>query len=316
MPRIPDARPVFEIADPPLRPAHAASYQFRLLVARNLAEVVGLAHTLRHVVGDGNGGNFLVNTSGRVTLIDVDSLQVNAGGSVHRCLVGTPEYTPPELQGVDLSSVDRTPHHDAFGLAVLTFELLAGHHPFLGRSTEPGRAPNLAEAIQRGLWPHATGGRAEYLPSPLAPRFDIHPAPLRRLWQRCFADGHHRPDARPSAAEWVQAIDAELGHPPAAATPARTPRAVDETRDPFSNPVAAGVAISVALLVSGFAIFDHFRERGNTRPPTAPPAVAPHPGLRTPAVHRSLHDPEPPAPDPPAKKRDGLPNPAVWEALR
>jgi DNA-binding helix-hairpin-helix protein with protein kinase domain len=163
MPRIPDARPVFEIADPPLRPPYATSYQFRLLVARNLAGVVNIAHSMGIVVGDMNGGNFLVNTSGRVSQIDVESLQVNAGGSVHRCLVGTPEYTPPELQGIDLGSLDRTKHHDAFGLAVLTFELLAGHHPFLGRSTEPGRAPNLAEAIQRGLWPHAPGGRAEYL---------------------------------------------------------------------------------------------------------------------------------------------------------
>jgi DNA-binding helix-hairpin-helix protein with protein kinase domain len=48
--------------------------------------------------------------------------------------VGTPHFTPPELQAKRLRDEPRTPEQDRFGMAVLMFHLLfVGRHPFAGR---------------------------------------------------------------------------------------------------------------------------------------------------------------------------------------
>ncbi|MBX9578999.1 MAG: hypothetical protein K2X87_01715 [Gemmataceae bacterium] len=88
MPRVPDAAPLFEVANPVVRPDHAEPYGFRLGVAHSLAAVVAAAHKHGLVVGDLNESNFIVDGTGRVTLIDADSVQVRAGRVVYRCLVG------------------------------------------------------------------------------------------------------------------------------------------------------------------------------------------------------------------------------------
>ncbi|MEZ4618073.1 MAG: hypothetical protein R2867_21530 [Caldilineaceae bacterium] len=74
-----------------------------------------------------------------VTLVDTDSFQiVDEQEAYHHCPVGVPEYTPPELQALPLATTVREPHHDAFGLSVLIFQLLMeGYHPFTGRPTHP-----------------------------------------------------------------------------------------------------------------------------------------------------------------------------------
>ncbi|NJM53317.1 MAG: hypothetical protein HC846_07920, partial [Blastocatellia bacterium] len=42
-------------------------------------------------------------------------------------------HLAPELQGIDLSEVEREKKHDNFGLAVIIFQLLfLGRHPFAG----------------------------------------------------------------------------------------------------------------------------------------------------------------------------------------
>ena len=92
-----------------------------------------------------------------VTLMDTDSFQVRdpQNGVIYRCHVGTPEYTPSELQGRDFASVDRAPEHDLFGLAVLIFQLLMeGTHPFAGTFQGRGEPPPLAERIDVGWFPY------------------------------------------------------------------------------------------------------------------------------------------------------------------
>ncbi len=49
--------------------------------ALSLAEVVAYVHSLGHVIGDLNESNWLIDSAARATLIDVDSLQVDAGGT-------------------------------------------------------------------------------------------------------------------------------------------------------------------------------------------------------------------------------------------
>ncbi len=105
-------------------------------VAANAAAAFNSLHSACIVVGDVNEGNFLVRDDGKVCLIDCDSFQVTKNGQVYRCPVGVSTWTPPELQGISFQTIDRSPNHDLFGLAVMIFHLLfIGRHPFAGRRT-------------------------------------------------------------------------------------------------------------------------------------------------------------------------------------
>lgn len=101
--------------------------------ALNTARAVASVHKAGCVIGDINHSGVLISDEAKVALIDADSFQVTDGSRRHLCRVGVPEYTPPELQGINLGNVARTTNHDAFGLAVVVFQLLAmGRHPFVG----------------------------------------------------------------------------------------------------------------------------------------------------------------------------------------
>ena len=127
-------------------------------------------------------------------------------GKVHRCIVGSEFYTPPEMQGVDFATVERVEEQDLFGLGVLLFQLLMeGTHPFQIRFTGAGEPPQLVELIRDGRFPHDTGS-AMWQPPPLAPPFGMLDFRLRRLFTRCFVNGHHDPHARPTADEWRAAL--------------------------------------------------------------------------------------------------------------
>jgi DNA-binding helix-hairpin-helix protein with protein kinase domain len=189
--------------------------RFLLRTALNLASMVDALHQHGYVVGDVNASNILVHTgsqtSALVTLVDTDSLQVPdpRHGLVHRCVVGKPEFTPPELQGKRFADIDRTPLHDRFGLAVLLFQLLMeGVHPFGGRWLASGDPPELPARIKAGYFPHGTKRQQMIAPMPLALPFAVLHPQLQHLFLRCFVDGHGMPDARPAPHDWKQALRA------------------------------------------------------------------------------------------------------------
>jgi TonB family protein len=202
---------VFELYNPATRRERAPLFHHGLLhrAARNLAAAFASVHAAGYVVGDVNESNVLVDVeSGAVTLVDTDSFQVrDEAGRVHRCKVGKPEFTPPELQGVTLGEVERTPEHDRFGLAVVLFQMLMeGTHPFAGQYPGAGDPPALETRIREGHFAYAGRPGSPSRPPRLAPPFGtLHPA-LQALFLRCF-DAAATPSQRPAAAEWVEALE-------------------------------------------------------------------------------------------------------------
>lgn len=181
-------------------------YAFRLRVARNVASAVALAHDHGLVIGDLSHSNVLVGRDGSISLIDTDSWQITTPSQIIRCPVATPEYTPPELHGCDLSTLDREPWHDTFALAVLIHQLLVlGNHPFAADHVA-GPDLSLQQRIRQGVWPYSKKSRQGYRPRPGAP-FDLLHPDLRILATRCFEDGHSLPSLRPKAIEWKQTLD-------------------------------------------------------------------------------------------------------------
>lgn len=210
MPRAPDGfLEVHELYDPRsrLRRFPEATWDFMVHVAMNAARVFAQMHDQGIIIGDVNHSNLLVNQRGHVYLIDCDSVQVRDGGRVYHCGVGTPEYVPPELQNLNLSLVDRTEDHDAFGFAVLAFQLLMlGCHPYAGR--RPGRdSADPAELIARSIFAHGAAARAAGIaPPPHVPKLHMLGSTISALFEATFvAVGQGRP--RP--AQWISAL-AEL----------------------------------------------------------------------------------------------------------
>src|SRR5262249_29786185 len=113
-------KPVHQLYSPSSRKLEftAADFRFLTRAALNVARAVASVHSTDCVIGDVNHSGFLVSDKAIITLIDSDSFQVIASGKNFLCQVGTPEYTPPELQGSRFDQVKRTRNHDNFGLAV------------------------------------------------------------------------------------------------------------------------------------------------------------------------------------------------------
>jgi len=178
-------------------------FRFVVRVATNLARAFAQVHADGHVIGDVNHGNALVGTDGTVMLIDCDSFQVRHLEITFDCEVGTPLFTPPELQGQSFRGLRRTAEHDAFGLALLAFHLLyLGRHPFAGRYVE-GEMP-IERAIAEARFAYGAGSEALGMsPPPGTLPLTTFGTDIAALFEAAFA----APAApRPVATQWVDAL--------------------------------------------------------------------------------------------------------------
>lgn len=177
-----------------------ARWPFLIQAATNVARAFSVIHEHGHVIGDVNQGGVVVSKSATVRLVDCDSFQVSANGHRYLCEVGVPTHTPPELQDHSFKGVVRTQDHDAFGLAIIIFQLLfVGRHPFSGAFLGRGDMP-LERAIKEfrfAYGPGATGRQMKQPPATLP--LDAVTAALVNLFERAFLTS----GARPRAQEWI-----------------------------------------------------------------------------------------------------------------
>jgi hypothetical protein len=131
---------------------------------------------------------------------------VASGNNDFLCQVGTPEYTPPELQGSRFDrGVRRTPNHDNFGLAILVFQLLfLGRHPFSGKFLGSGEMP-LERAIKEYRFAYSTQAATQMERPPGAPMLSDFPSYIGQAFESAF--GRSGPQARPTAANWISMLE-------------------------------------------------------------------------------------------------------------
>ena len=199
----------------PLRRRRLLSFRERpytalhlLTMAQNLAHAVAHIHAQGHVIGDLNSRNVLANDRAQVALIDTDSYQITDAERevIHRCTVGTPEYTAPRLQEVAFTDQDRNQEDDLFALGVIIYQLLSqGQHPFSGsyHGEDHEQLNTVAQRIGRATFVHGTQSRFKHQPS-WATRIIWRDSPLKKEFRAAF----RRRGARTTAAEWVIAIEA------------------------------------------------------------------------------------------------------------
>lgn len=199
-------RPLHELYSPKSRQRHfqRADYRFIVHVALNVARAIGNVHQTGCVIGDLNHSGILVGQNATVALIDADSFQFNLKGKSYPCLVGVPDFTPPELHGKKLTSIQRTIQHDNFGLAVALFHLLfMGRHPYAGRYKGPDISMDKAIAQNRFAFSLTRQVSTQTIPPPGALTLDLFPNLIASSFENAFG---LKPSMRPSALDWVHAL--------------------------------------------------------------------------------------------------------------
>lgn len=204
-------RPLHELYSPKSRQRHfpKADYRFIVHAALNVARAVGKVHQTGCVIGDLNHSGVLVAQDATVALIDADSFQFNLNGKSYPCVVGVPDFTPPELHGKNFASIQRTIEHDNFGLAVAIFHLLfMGRHPYAGRYNGPDISMGDAIAQNRFAFSLTRQTTTQTSPPPGALTLDMFPDAIARTFENAFGLS---PGARPSALDWVHELNSLEG---------------------------------------------------------------------------------------------------------
>jgi DNA-binding helix-hairpin-helix protein with protein kinase domain len=181
-----------------------ADFRFVVRAATNLARAFAQIHAAGHVIGDVNHGNALVGKDGTAVLIDCDSIQVTEHARTFPCDVGSPLFTPPELQGKRFRGLHRTSNHDNFGLAALLFHLLfQGRHPFAGRFAE-GEMP-IERAIAESRFAYGASAAERGMSAPPATlALGAFGSEIADLFERAFAPPGEV--VRPTAVEWIEPL--------------------------------------------------------------------------------------------------------------
>jgi DNA-binding helix-hairpin-helix protein with protein kinase domain len=202
-----DHKPLHELYSPGPRKIHfpQADYRFLVRTANNIAKAVASVHQAGCVIGDINHSSMLISPKAMVALIDADSFQITSSTERYLCKVGVPEYTPPELQGLNLGQVTRTQNHDAFGLAIVIFQLLfMGRHPFVG-TVRKGEIPPLHENIKNYKYVYTDSCDVGMDQPPGTPDIlDFSPL-LASAFDKAFLKQHSA--QRPTAQDWIHILD-------------------------------------------------------------------------------------------------------------
>ena len=185
-----------------------ARWHHLVLAARNVAAAFECMHQSGIVVGDVNQGNLLVDKEMCVRFIDCDSFQIQVEDKIFPCPVGTPHFTPPELQSKKLREQPRTPEQDRFGMAVLIFHMLfVGRHPYAGRFYGAGEL-TIERAIAERRFAFSTNrSETQVEPPPAALSLADLTSSAGELFEAAFrGEPHERPPAR----RWAEELESIL----------------------------------------------------------------------------------------------------------
>jgi DNA-binding helix-hairpin-helix protein with protein kinase domain len=209
MPEIRQAKELLYVYNPRYRNKQAPHFNWYCLhlTARNIASIIDALHKKDYVIGDMKTQNILVTKLGLVSIIDTDSFQVKdpKNGKVYRTSVGSEGFTPPELIDKDLSALTQTRFNDRFRLAIIIYYLLFTYHPFRGEWKGSGDPPGQDESVSKNFWPYGQSNQMQLSQNGI-PLEILHPQ-IKKLFLKCFNDGHKSPSSRPSPQDWFNALE-------------------------------------------------------------------------------------------------------------
>lgn len=228
----------------------------RLKLINNILVPVNLLHrTRRYVMQDFKPENVLVNDNGRISLLDMDSIQISHGNMNLKGGAATPEYIPPEFYSMPKGGMLQ-PSWDMFAVAVVFYKLLMGIHPYAVipvNATEDDNC-NISSNIKYNLFAFGENSLAVNY-APPHERFKNLPPQVRNLFKASFTNS---PATRPSAETWLHELKKILGEikkpPPPPPPPPPTPPPTPPTPPTPSGGLKVVLIVLVIVLLAVVAV--------------------------------------------------------------
>lgn len=239
----------------------------RLGLCWNIATAIHNLHNAsqEYVLVDLKPENFLFTSDRKISVIDLDNVQISQHGNVlHHANLTSADYQPVEgLNG----TVDPACHlvdqsWDLFALAVLYYKLLFGIHPYHATFSSNYDGSN---AILNGLYVHGSKSHHVVSKHPYHDCLRKAPQTIQDIFYRAFDTGHSEPEKRPTAEnfaklfygeydnlkkkgststnDWIGACSIAKSAKPAAAAP--TPSSSKAPIPPVPTPVHTGKRFNV-----------------------------------------------------------------------
>ena len=210
----------------------------RMKLMKNISIPIHLLHTTeKYVLKDFKPDNVLVTPIGKVTIVDMDSIQIcDNGNLLFPGTAATDTYVPPECYnngvGHDLSiPLDKS--WDLFAVGEVFYQLLFGLSPYaVTPKSNSEDSSTIPYCISHNLFPFGkNASKIEKIPEPHK-NFNVVPQPIRELFIRAFSDN---PYDRPQAMEWGRTINEVLRLLPTPTPPTRPTPAPDQESKPQPN---------------------------------------------------------------------------------
>jgi hypothetical protein len=181
----------------------------RLKLSVNIVAIVNRIHTTnKYIIVDLKPQNLLVTAFGKVSIIDLDSVQITQNDLVlFKAPVSTPEYTPPEAREVIKSKSAISKDWDIFSLGILIYEILCGIHPYVGSAKAPHKNLNtIQEKIKVNLT-HITKGESAFSTLPnLHQTFYNYNTDLKNIFKRIFSPYILKVSVRPRLEDFGETL--------------------------------------------------------------------------------------------------------------
>lgn len=188
--------------------------QARLKLCVNIASAIHSIHSLqKYTLVDMKPQNMLITHDGKISIIDLDSIQIAESKQVlFSAQVATPEYVPTEGNKLNPSQDYIPETWDRFSLAVIFYEIIFGIHPYTATFKFPYQnCDTVPSKIEKGLFVHGThNAHIQVLPPPHK-NFELLPYNIKKLFLLAFEEGNKNPSLRPMAENWGKTLFEEIG---------------------------------------------------------------------------------------------------------
>lgn len=185
----------------------------RMKLIKNISIPIHLLHnTDKYVLKDFKPDNVLVTPTGKVTIVDMDSIQIcDKDHLLFPGTAATENYVPPEFYNKGVGRDTKVPLNkswDNFAIGEVFYQLLFGLNPYaVTPKTDEENNNTLPYCISHNLFPFGENASKIAVVPPPHNNFKVIPQDIKDLFIRAFSD---RPDDRPQAMEWGRTVNAVL----------------------------------------------------------------------------------------------------------
>lgn len=181
----------------------------RLKLSVNIVSIVNRIHkSNKYIIVDLKPQNLLVTAYGKVSIIDMDSVQIVENEKVlFKAPVSTPEYTPPEASEIIKSKSPIKKDWDVFSLGVIVYEILCGIHPYVGSAKPPNENLNtIQEKIKVNLTHIIKGENAFSTLPELHKTYYNYITDIKNIFERIFKPYVFNVSVRPGLEEFGETL--------------------------------------------------------------------------------------------------------------